>query len=82
MNTIDDKSRHNALFCPCGKPRTGWIGSVPTCDDCVVKDEIAHEGLRKWHAFHVQRQLEMGGVVSVSGLEVEHVQTHREDGEC
>jgi hypothetical protein len=58
VKTLQPKERGHAALCPCGKPRTGWISNVPTCDDCVDKDRIAHEGLRKWHAFHLQKYRE------------------------
>lgn len=79
--TSNDKSRHNAVLCPCGKPRTGWIGRVPTCDDCMVKDRLGKHGLRKWNAFHLQQRLEAGEVVNLSDVEIEHVLRYQEDGE-
>lgn len=79
---VADKPMHRQSnpMCPCGNRGTHWIGSVPSCDDCMSKDKVYQAGLRKWNAFHLQERLDLGEVVSVSGLEVEHVQTHREDG--
>lgn len=52
-----------------------------SCEDCMEKDRIAHEGLNRWNAFHLQERLELGEAVDISGLKIQHVQRYREDGE-
>lgn len=81
MTTEKHLHRQTNPQCPCGNRGTLWIGSVPSCDDCMVKDKVYQTGLRKWNAFHLQERLDLGEVVDVSNLEVEHVLRYREDGE-